>query len=75
MYFICEIQVSDNGTAAHIIQTAETRQSAFSKYYGVLQYAAVSELPRHSCIVFDDRGMPVIHETFTHPEEESEEPM
>ena len=75
MYFICEIQVSDGGAPAYIMQTAETRQSALSKYYGVLQYAAISELPRHSCIVFDERGTPLIFETFVHPEVETEEPM
>ena len=45
MFYVLEIQKYKDGTYGHIVHTAETQAQAESKYYGVLQYAAISDLP------------------------------
>ena len=73
MFYIVEIQKQADGTFAHLVQTAETRNEAESRYHGVLSFAAVSELPQHSAIVFSDEGFPVLHQCYKHGAGETEE--
>ena len=56
MFYIIEVQKTQEGNYSHLVSTADTQNEAESKYYGVLQYAAISELPLHSAAMFDDHG-------------------
>ena len=69
MYYIVEIQKNADGSCAHLVQTAPTRNEAESKYHGVLSVAAVSALAAHSAIVFSDEGFPILNQCYTHEEE------
>lgn len=68
MYFIVEIQGFADGTFAHLVTTAATRNLAESEYHRVLSAAAVSALPMHSAIVFTGDGTPIMHQCYTHEE-------
>lgn len=57
MFFVIEIQKANDGTWSHIVTMHEQREQAESKYYLVLSYAAVSELPTHGAVLFDDKGV------------------
>lgn len=56
-YYILEIQKNAEGTYSHLVTTADTRKQADSAYYGVLQYAAVSNLPLHTAVLLDETGL------------------
>ena len=66
MYYIVEIQKNRDGSCAHLVQTAEGRDEAESVWHGVLQYAAVSELPAHGAIVFSEECFPILHQCYRH---------
>lgn len=61
MFYVIEIQKTEQGTYAHLIDTAEDFAQAESKYYGKLQYAAISVIPVHTVYLLDDKGI-VYHE-------------
>ena len=69
MYFICEIQTYKDGTGAHIMFTAPTLNEAESKYHQVLAAAAVSNVPVHACIIFDDHGYTKMSRFYEHEQE------
>lgn len=56
-YFIIEIQKNQEGVYSHLITTADTRKAADAAYYGVLQYAALSNLPLHTACLLDETGL------------------
>ena len=66
MFYIIEIQKMQDGSYGHIVQTAETQNNAESKYYGVLQYAAISELPLHTVVLIDDHGIVYMNKSYEH---------
>ena len=53
------------------MQTAETREGAESLWHGVLQYAAVSQLPLHGAIVFSEECFPILHQCYKHTAQEA----
>lgn len=69
MYYIVEIQKSEDGSCTHLVQTADTRNEAESKYHTVLSFAAVSTLAAHSAIVFSDEGFPIFNQCYRHGQE------
>ena len=78
-YFIVEIQKQFDGSFAHLVHTADTRNAAESVYYQVLAAAAISNIPEHSAIMFTTEGFPLMHQIYKHedaqppiPEEEAE---
>ena len=74
MFIVLEIQQQQDGTVSILpAQTAETKDEAMSKYHGILQYAAVSTLRRHTCIVMDSSGMYYAKECYEHYQPEPEE--
>lgn len=75
MYFCVEIQTYQGGTGATIVTEHNAKNEAFSKYHTVLSYAAVSDLPAHSCVVLDEEGRTVAREAFVRnvPETSPEE--
>ena len=75
MYYIVELQKFHDGTAANLVTTAEALNEAMSKYYGILQYAAISEVAVHAAVVMDEDGRYVAQNSFRHDkiEESTEE--
>lgn len=65
MFYILELQ-TDNGTGAYIVQTAETKNEAMSKYHTILSFAAVSQIDKHTCIVVDEEGRYLARECYEH---------
>ena len=55
-YYILEIQKTAEGLCSHLVQSAPSRREAESKYHGVLQFAALSDLAVHSAALLDERG-------------------
>ena len=53
------------GTGATLVTEHNTKNEALSKYHTVLSFAAVSELPAHSCVVLDEEGRTIARESFT----------
>lgn len=66
MFYIIEIQKMKDGTYTHLVQTAEGQNQAESKYYGVLQYAAISDLPLHTVTLIDDHGLTYMSKAYEH---------
>ena len=66
MYYIIEIQ-ENNGTPAVLTQTSADKNTALSKFYNVLSYAANSKVEIHSCIIMDAYGKYIAQESFYHP--------
>ena len=67
MFLIVGIQAWNDGTLQHLEQTASNYDEAMSKWHGVLQYAAVSAVPKHSCCVLNSAGVQIAIMTYTHP--------
>lgn len=74
MYYILEIQEQRNGTGAVVtpIQTADIKNEALSKYHGVLMYAAISNVFKHTVLMIDGSGQSIAKETYTHYSEEED---
>lgn len=80
-YYVVELQQYESGEYGHLVHFAydeddtTARLKCESKFYEVLAAAAVSELPKHSAIMFDINGVPLMHKCYEHvkPEEVSED--
>lgn len=71
MYFIIEIQKSNNGTATIVPPASYTDQRlAEQAYHTALSYAAVSQINVHSVVMLDDTGARIKGETYYHGAEE-----
>ena len=68
MFLIVELQTHQDGSLLHIEQIADDINTAYSKYYGILQYAAVSNLPCHSVCILSHRGEQIALQYFEHGE-------
>lgn len=66
MYFVCEIQKQQGGTASYIMTQHETRQEAESKFHQILSYAAVSTLETHSAVILDEEGTAQANQFYHH---------
>lgn len=75
MFFVIEIQQMQDGTFAHIVHTAETRNAAESTYHSVLAYAALSDLPTHSATLLGERGNMLMNMCYVHEQESGVEPI
>lgn len=75
-YYVVEIQQYANGEYGHLVHFAydendnTARLKCESKFYEVLAAAAVSELPKHSAIMFDSSGVPQMHKCYVHVKDE-----
>ena len=66
MYIVFEIQTNANGTVGTLVNTYEDRNQAESKYHQVLEYAAVSALPKHACTLMSEEGFELKSECYKH---------
>lgn len=81
MYIVLEIQTNADGTVGTLVNSFAEKNEAESKFHQVLQYAAVTTLPVHACVLLTSEGICVRSEYYSHvepapepePEEEIEE--
>ena len=66
MYVVVELQKSADDTIASLVTTHQTLNDAESKFHQVLSYAAVSNLPLHSCILLNEDAYVVKTESYAH---------
>lgn len=71
MYYILELQTTGS-IPAYLMQTAETKNEAMSKYHQVLAAAAISSVDIHACTVLDDHGISIAREFYIHSNPQSE---
>lgn len=69
MYIVIEIQTNSDGTVGNFVWAFNSEQEALSKYHSVLSFAAVSQLPKHSCVVITNEGYVISSYCFTHEQE------
>ena len=76
MYIVQELQVAQDGTVAFVPPTQHaTRNEADQAYYYAVSFAAVSTVPRHTIIMYNDEGNILsshsyLHEVNSEPEED-----
>ena len=73
MYFIIEIQVNNEGVGSALVTTKEDRNQAESEFHRILQYAAISELPRHGALIVTDRSELMMSGYYEHTQEIEQE--
>ena len=65
MFAVIEIQ--KNGENASPITTLYTdKEAAYNKYHTILAAAAMSNIPKHSAVLFTEEGDYIKHECFEH---------
>lgn len=69
MYIIQEIQTAVNGTVSLLpaVQRADMLE-AESVFHQVLAAAAISTLPIHAVVIYDETGTVKKRECYTHPQ-------
>lgn len=65
MFIVIEIQTEDN-TSATIVDAYPSKAEADSKYHTILAYAALSNVPVHSAVMFDAEGHFIKSECYKH---------
>lgn len=65
-YIVLELQKNNDGTISNVAWTFDDRNQAESKYYSVLAYAAVSDLPKHSVTLLHEEGYIIRYESYSH---------
>lgn len=65
-YIVVELQKNAGGQVSNIVTAHNTLAEAESKYYSILAYAAVSEIPVHSAIIVAEDGNPVKNNSYKH---------
>lgn len=71
-YIVTEIQTYKDGSIGILTTDHLTQNEAESKYHAVLSAAAVSDLPRHSAIIYANDGMVIGNYCYYHEESELE---
>lgn len=66
MYIVIELQMSAEGGMTHLETIHNSKAEAESKFYSIMAYAAVSEVPVHSATVLNEKGEPVMYKSYTH---------
>lgn len=69
MFYVIEIQTNDT-TGAVIPFTFTDRDQAEAKYHSLLAVAAVSQVPKHGAMIFNDDGFVIKSEVYNHSTEE-----
>ncbi len=65
-YLVVEIQTNSDGTVGNVVFAYDTENEAWSKYFDVLHYAAVSSLPMHSALLVCNDGNLIAQQCFRH---------
>lgn len=70
MYYVIEIQTSENQGAV-IPFTFTDLNHAYSKYHALLSVAAVSNVPKHGAMLFNDESFVIANYVFNHESEQA----
>lgn len=70
MYIVFEIQANKDGTVGVIPTKYESKEEAIQKYYQILSFAVVSDVPKHSAMIITDDAMVFKSECYIHEEQE-----
>ena len=74
MYIIMEVQIFADGGISTPCYAYSDKNRAEQKYHTILASAAVSKLPRHTCLMLMDDGRVIRSESYEHPIEPEPEP-
>lgn len=55
-YIVIEIQKNSEGVVSTIVTTFADRRQAESKYYEILKFAALSDIPTHGAVIIGEDG-------------------
>ena len=67
MYIVLEMQKLDETNLAILpANTYDTREAAESKYHAILSVAATSSVWKHSAILLNEDGAPLLYQCYTH---------
>lgn len=67
-YIVLEIQSGE--TVGTLTTVFDNLYEAESKFFDILHYAAVSNIPIHSAVLLNDEGYHIRYECYKHPSEE-----
>ena len=72
MYIVFEIQTNSDGTIGTLVYSFTDKNQAESKYHAVLTAAAISNLPKHACVMMSEEGFFLKSECYMHSEAQPE---
>lgn len=72
MFIVMELQTNADGQLGNIITTHTDQAEAESKYYQILSYAAVSDVPIHTAMIITSEGLTLKSDCYQHVVQESE---
>lgn len=55
-FVVIEIQTASDGTTSVLHFTYDSENQAWSKFYTILSFAAVSEITCHAAVILDNQG-------------------
>lgn len=70
MFYVIEIQTSTTGSVIPFV--FQDREAAEAKYHTLLSIAAVSDVPKHGAMLFNDDGFVLKCEVYNHIKPEPE---
>lgn len=73
MFIVLELQTNTEGQLGNIITTYADQAEAESKYYQILSYAAVSNIPIHTALIITSEGLTLKSDCYQHRTLENEE--
>lgn len=65
-YIVVELQKNAEGVISYLFSEHNTKEEAESKFYSIMSYAAVGEIPVHSATILTEEGFPVMYKHYKH---------
>lgn len=65
-YIVVELQKNKDGAVANLVTEHSTLAEAESKFYSILAYAAIGDIPVHSAVIISEEGFPVKNQCYKH---------
>lgn len=65
-YIVIEFQKNKEGVVSNIVTSHNTLAEAESKFYTILSYASINDVPVHSAIIVSEEGFPVKNQCYKH---------
>ena len=66
MFIVLELQTDSQGNLGIIANKYNTIPEAESKYYNILSYAALSDVPVHAAVILDENGTHLNNASYMH---------
>ena len=66
MYIVMEIQTNANNEVATLINQYDNINNAESKFHQILTSASVSNVPIHTALIMDEKGVTYRAESYDH---------